>query len=69
MENQNIQKPLILLRQDFYDTIINTINSSGLPAFIIEPILKELLEQTQNSMKNEYNLSLKWYNENKNKSE
>lgn len=65
MENQNMQKPLILLRQDFYDNIVNTINSSGLPAFIIEPILKELLGQTQESMKNEYNLNLKWYNENK----
>ncbi len=64
MENKKTKKPLVILRQECYDTIANVINSSGLPAFIIEPILKEFLEETKIAMKNEYEMSLQWYNQN-----
>lgn len=64
MENKNTKKPLVILRQECYDAIANIINSAGLPAFIIEPILKEFLEETRIAMKNEYEMSLQWYSQN-----
>lgn len=64
MEDKNTHKPLILLRQECYDSIANIINNSGLPAFIIEPILNEFLNDTRVAMKNEYEMSLQWYNKN-----
>ena len=36
---------LILKEREFKEKIIELINNSNLPAFIIKPILKELFEQ------------------------
>lgn len=39
----NIQKPITVTRADFISNMTNLINNSGLPAFVIEPILKDML--------------------------
>lgn len=62
MENKP-KKPLILIRQECFNSLVDAINSSGLPAFIIEPMLRDLLSETQATMKAEYESSLKWYDE------
>lgn len=65
MDNQ--KKPLILIRQECFDTIVKTINNSGLPAFIIEPMLRDILTEIQANVRKEYESSLKWYKEQCNK--
>lgn len=38
-----IQKPITIARSEFISDITSLINNSGLPPFIIEPILKDML--------------------------
>lgn len=40
-----MNKPANLILEETKDNIINTINESGLPAFLLEPILKDLHDQ------------------------
>ena len=39
-----IQKPTSVLRKEFINNMVTLINESGLPFFVIEPILKDLHE-------------------------
>lgn len=41
-----MNKPANLIVEETKDNIINIINESGLPAFLLEPILKDLHDQT-----------------------
>ena len=45
MEKTNIEKPLALKKEDLQNNLINLINNSGLPLFIVEYILKDLLQE------------------------
>lgn len=36
---------LILKEREFKENIVQMINTSGIPAFILKPIIKELFEQ------------------------
>ena len=36
---------LIILAHEFKQELVNTINNSGLPAFVLEPIIKDIYEQ------------------------
>lgn len=66
MEKQNdIQKPLILLYKECNDNLINVINNSGLPAFLLERIIKDLYMELQSKSKLEYNSSLQYYEKNR----
>lgn len=38
-----IQKPITVVRSEFISNMASLINNSGLPPFIIEPILKDML--------------------------
>ena len=38
-----VQKPITVARAEFISGITSLINESGLPPFIIEPILKDML--------------------------
>lgn len=40
---EQIQKPITMVRNEFITELTALINDSGLPAFIIEPILKDTL--------------------------
>lgn len=61
--NTTVNKPLILVRQECFDTLVNVISESNLPAFIVEPMLKDLLKTIQHNMKVEYDQTLAWYME------
>lgn len=60
MDN-TVNKPLILARQECFETLVKVIDESNLPAFIIEPMLKDLLKTIQHNMKIEYDQTLAWY--------
>lgn len=58
--NENIQpinkinKPALLLREEFVINMSNLINNSGLPLFVIEPILRDLLNDVNIELKKQY---------------
>lgn len=45
MEKVNIEKPLVLKKEDLQSGIAQLINDSGLPLFIVEYVLKDLLQE------------------------
>ena len=49
-----MEKPISLKIKDFKNDAVNLVNTSGLPLFIIEPILKEVLVAVQNKSEQEY---------------
>lgn len=66
MEKVNIEKPLVLKKEDLQSGIAQLINDSGLPLFIVEYVLKDLLqevhtvnEQWVNSEKMRYKAQVK----------
>lgn len=63
IKNQIPEKPLVLIKEECFNALVDVINQSGLPAFIIKPMLQELLNRAQSAMKTEYETTLKWYNE------
>ncbi len=50
---------LIIKEREFKEKIVETINNSNLPAFIIQPILKELLGQVELLEQEQYKKALK----------
>lgn len=49
-----MEKPASLKLQDFKENAVSLVNTSGLPLFVIEPILKDLLAAVQTKMEQEY---------------
>jgi hypothetical protein len=45
MENKNIEKPITLIKEEFTQELIQLVNNSKLPMFVIEPILKDVLTE------------------------
>lgn len=56
-----MEKPISLKLRDFKNDAVNLINNSGLPLFIIEPILKDVLVAVQTKMEQEYQLDKATY--------
>lgn len=61
MNEKIINKPTTVARQEFVDNLKILINSSELPAFIIEPILKDFLEEVKMIAKKQYELDKSYY--------
>ena len=61
-EVKEIQKPITVRREELKRNLIKMINDSGLYAFIVEPILVELVEQAKVAMTAEYQDELNQYN-------
>lgn len=51
-----MDKPVIVVREEVRLKIAEIINSSHLPAFIIEPILSEFLNETHIAAQNQYEI-------------
>lgn len=62
-------KPIMLVREDFINNLTREINESGLPPFVIEPILKDFLNETRIAMRKQYELEKQTYEKNLNKTE
>lgn len=48
-----MEKPIILKIEDFKRNLSKTINSSGLPIYVIHPILRDILFEAGNILNNE----------------
>jgi hypothetical protein len=49
-----MEKPISLKTREFKDSMIRSINTSGLPLIVIEPILKDILSAVQLKLDQEY---------------
>ena len=49
-----MNKPITVVREETKQMIANVINDSGLPAFVIEPILQEFLTEIRYVAKKQY---------------
>jgi hypothetical protein len=45
MSNKILEKPITLVREDFINNIVDLCNNSGLPFFMIEDVLKSLVQE------------------------
>jgi len=50
----NMEKPISIKYEDFKNQLAELINESGLPPFMIEPVLQLYLVETQNAAKKQY---------------
>lgn len=41
--NSEVMKPITVVRSEFINNLTTLINESGLPPFVIEPVLKDML--------------------------
>ena len=56
-----LEKPVTVIRQELIETLVNTINNSGLPLVIIEPILKDIYLETKAALQRQYELEKMQY--------
>lgn len=49
-----MEKPISLKLKEFRDNAVNLVNTSGLPLFVVEPILKDILGQVKTKLDQEY---------------
>lgn len=58
-----MDKPLSLKREDFLQRIIEAVNGSDLPPFVVLDIMKAVTEEVANLAKRQYEADKKTYEE------
>lgn len=58
-----VQKPVTVARHEFIQDLTSIINNSGLPPFIIEPILKDMHRDVMVAAQRQLEHEMKAYNE------
>lgn len=48
------QKPMTVAKEDFASNLTDLINNSGLPAFVIEPIMKDMYFEVRDVAREQY---------------
>lgn len=61
MNENEIIKPITLLKEDFIENLIELCNNSCLPLFVIEYILRDVHYEIKNLAKNQYKSDLAEY--------
>ena len=56
------EKPITLMREDFINNIVDTCNNSGLPFFMIEDIMKDLIQKIHLAAQQQLEEDRKRYN-------
>lgn len=54
VENAEPQKPMTVAKEDFVNNLTDIINNSGLPAFVIEPVMKDMYFEVRDVAKKQY---------------
>lgn len=63
--NENLNKPITIVRAEFISNLADLINKSGLPPFIIEPILKDIYFEVKNAAQRQYEMDVARYEQQK----
>lgn len=58
-----LDKPATLLQREFKTAIVTAINESGLPAFVIVPVLEQALAEVRGIEEQQYQEDLRKYEE------
>lgn len=58
-----MEKPITLKREDFVNDLVKLVNESGLPAFVMLDIFREVILQVQNLARQEYEADKKAFEE------
>lgn len=58
---EQITKPITVVRQEFIEKMVNEINTCGLPLFVVEPILRDLLNEVSTAVKRQYEVEKAQY--------
>ena len=61
--NETVTKPMSVVRQEFAEKLIETINVSQLPLFVIEPILQNALDAVKTAAQKQYEIEKAQYEE------
>ena len=56
-----VNKPVTVLREEFIMNMSNLINNSGLPLFVIEPIVRDMLMEINAAVKRQYEMEKAQY--------
>lgn len=59
--NENVNKPITVIRAEFISNLTNLINESMLPFFIVEPILKDVYLEVKEGAQKQYELDVRKY--------
>ena len=52
--NENLAKPMSVVRQEFIEQLVDDINNCNLPMFVIEPILQDMLNMVRAAAQKQY---------------
>lgn len=52
--NENLTKPMSVIRQEFVEKLVYDINNCQLPLFVIEPILQDILNAVKAAAQKQY---------------
>ena len=56
-----MDKPITVVYEEFKQELTNLINNSGLPAFLVEPVLQNYLNETKLVAEKQYQLDKSQY--------
>ena len=62
MNNNKLTKPMSLLKEDFVSSLIDLCNNCGLPLFVVESILRDLLQEVREASKRQLEIDRTNYN-------
>lgn len=57
-----MDKPIIILREELVNKLAADIKESGVPAFIMRPIIEDILNQVRVAERNEFQFAFDAYN-------
>lgn len=61
--NENVIKPMSVIRQEFTEQLVSDINNCKLPLFVIEYILQDVLETVKTAAKQQCEMEKIQYEE------
>lgn len=61
--NENVIKPMSVIRQEFTEQLVSNINNCKLPLFVIEYILQDVLETVKTAAKQQCEMEKIQYEE------
>lgn len=70
--NENLTKPMSVVRQEFIEKLVYDVNNCQLPLFVIEPILQDVLNAVKSAAQKQYETEKAQYEQqlsNQNKTE
>ena len=59
---KEINKSILILREEFASNLINLINTSNVPLYVIEPVLANITNEINKAIQDQYSRELEAYN-------